>query len=379
MASSPVLGLTQGVRNEQVLLLQQQLIAAGINVSGGADGIFGPGTAAAVKQFQTNKGFAATGHRRRVDGGSAARIHTGPQPRLPRPRPRLLHHLSMPPTLVGLKIGSRGAAVQTLQQRIIDAGFTVVGGADGIFGVLTSNALRSFQNANGLGVTGVVDEATAAALATVVAPAAGIHDPTVTASPLLGLKYGSIGSDVKALQQALISAGVAVRGGADGVFGTATTSAVKSYQAGLGLEQTGQVDEATASALASVGGTTSASSPLLGLKSGSLGNTVKQLQQALIDAGVKVRGGADGIFGPATTNALKDFQTSQGIAVSGIVDDATVAALANPKAPSRPSSHLTLDRSGRRIRGVRREGRPGHGTPVSADRCRDRRARRRRR
>ena len=235
-----------------------------------------------------------------------------------------------------MKIGSRGAAVQTLQQSIIDAGFTVVGGADGIFGVLTASALRSFQNANGLGVTGVVDDATAAALAKVVAPAAGSHDPTVTASPLLGLKYGSIGSDVKALQQALIAAGITVRGGADGVFGTATTAAVKSYQAGHGLEQSGQVDQATANALASVAGSAGASSPLLGLKSGALGNTVKQLQQALIDAGVKVRGGADGIFGPATANALKEFQTSQGITAGGTVDDATVAALANPKAPAAP-------------------------------------------
>ena len=239
-------------------------------------------------------------------------------------------------SLVGLKIGSRGAAVQTLQQSIIDAGFTVVGGADGIFGVLTASALRSFQNANGLGVTGVVDDATAAALAKVVAPAAGSHDPTVTASPLLGRKYGSIGSDVKALQQALIAAGITVRGGADGVFGTATTAAVKSYQAGHGLEQSGQVDQATANALASVAGSAGASSPLLGLKSGALGNTVKQLQQALIDAGVKVRGGADGIFGPATANALKEFQTSQGITAGGTVDDATVAALANPKAPAAP-------------------------------------------
>jgi peptidoglycan hydrolase-like protein with peptidoglycan-binding domain len=351
LASSPVLGLTQGVRSEQVLLLQQQLIAAGISVSGGADGIFGPGTAAAVKQFQTDQGFVATGT---VDASTAAALAAfAPTPAPAAETPAAETPAAETPTptpaatptgdanaLVGLKTGSRGTAVQTLQQRIIDAGFTVVGGADGIFGVLTGNALRSFQNANGLAVTGVVDDATAAALANVVTPTPGAdtHDPTVTASPLLGLKYGSIGSDVKALQQALIAAGITVRGGADGVFGPATTAALKSYQAGHGLEQTGQVDEATANALASVGGTTVAGSPLLGLKSGALGNTVKQLQQALIDAGVKVRGGADGIFGPATTNALKEFQTSQGISASGVVDETTIAALADPQAASSPTT-----------------------------------------
>ncbi|MEZ5298715.1 MAG: hypothetical protein R2697_21270 [Ilumatobacteraceae bacterium] len=34
--------------------------------------------------------------------------------------------------LVGLKIGSRGDAVKQLQQALIDLGFTVVGGADGV-------------------------------------------------------------------------------------------------------------------------------------------------------------------------------------------------------------------------------------------------------
>src|SRR5690606_576777 len=66
---------------------------------------------------------------------------------------------------------------------------------------------------------------------------------------------------------------------------------------------------------------------------GALGNTVKQLQQALIDAGVTVRGGADGIFGPATAAALKTFQTSQGLQATGVVDDATADALAHPRAP----------------------------------------------
>ena len=348
LTSSAVLGLTQGVRSDEVRQLQTQMIAAGINVSGGADGIFGSGTKAALKQFQSEQGLSPTGV---VDSSTAAALAAftsdsgtsdEPEP-APEPAPETPAPAADDSGLVGLKTGSRGSAVKTLQQTIIDAGFTVVGGADGIFGVLTANALRSFQNANGLGVTGVVDDATASMLAQVSAPAASDdaadHDPTVTTSPLLGLKYGSIGSDVKALQQALINAGVSVRGGADGVFGVATQSALKSYQSQLGLDQSGRVDDATANALASVGGSTSpAVSPLLGLKYGALGNTVKDLQQALIDAGVTVRGGADGIFGPATKNALKDFQTSQGIEASGSVDDATVAALADPQTISSPSS-----------------------------------------
>jgi peptidoglycan hydrolase-like protein with peptidoglycan-binding domain len=342
LASSPFLGLTQGARGDAVRELQQRLATAGFAPSGGADGIFGPATKTALAAFQTSKRVAATGS---VDAATAATLALVPatagstasdqaatagqqaarQPDTAQPSGS---------ALVGLRIGSRGEAVKSLQQTIMKAGFSVVGGADGIFGVLTATALKSFQNANGLETSGVVDEATAAALATVGTGSGDTaHDPTITTSPLLGLRYGSIGSDVKALQEALIAAGIALRGGADGVFGPATQAALRQYQQTKGLTQSGVVDDATASVLASTnGGSTSpTTSALVGLKAGALGNTVKQLQQAMIDAGIKVRGGADGIFGPATKSALEAFQTSQGLSVTGIVDAATAAALAAPK------------------------------------------------
>lgn len=338
LASSPFLGLTQGARGDAVRQLQERLAAAGFRPAGGADGVFGPATTTALTSFQSSKGLAASGS---VDPATAAALGTvsatpgvtgaataeTPAERQPEAGQ------TTGSSLVGLKIGARGDAVKTLQRTIMNAGFTVVGGADGVFGVLTASALTSFQNANGLPATGSVDEATAAALATVGAGDGVEHDPTVTASPLLGLRFGSTGADVQALQQALIDAGIRVRGGADGVFGTATQTALQEYQRAKGLEPSGVVDDATANALASPGGgsTSPTASTLVGLRAGALGNTVKQLQEALIDAGVRVRGGADGIFGPATAAALKEFQTSQGLEPSGVVDDRTAAALADPK------------------------------------------------
>ena len=334
LASSPFLGLTQGGRGDAVRDLQQRLATAGFAPAGGADGIFGPATKTALAAFQTSKGGAPTGS---VDASTAAALALVPQApattgQQPAAQPATTQ--STGSTLVGLKIGSRGDAVKTLQQTIMNAGFSVVGGADGIFGVLTATALKSFQNANGLDTSGVVDEATAGVLATVGTGSGGsAHDPSSNSSPLLGLRYGSIGSDVKALQEALIGAGISLRGGADGVFGPATRGALEQYQRAKGLSPSGVVDDATANALASPGGgsTSPTTSALVGLKAGSLGNTVKQLQQAMIDAGIKVRGGADGIFGPATKSALEQFQTSQGLTVSGTVDEATAAALASPK------------------------------------------------
>ena len=365
LTSNQLLGLTQGVRSDAVRELQSRLVAVGIDVSGGVDGIFGPGTKAAVEQFQSDRGFSPTGTVNASTAVALVEVSSAAPSSQPSPAPAAnpdpapSEAPSTVSPLVGLKIGSRNHDVKALQQTLIDAGFTVVGGADGIFGVLTANAVKSFQNAIGLDQSGQVDEATAAALATIPGPpdsdAADVHDPTVTSSPLLGLKYGSLGADVKALQQALISVGVRVRGGADGVFGLGTQTALKTYQVTKGLDQTGRVDDATASALASVDGTaTATASPMLGLKYGALGNTVKQLQQALIDLGVTVRGGADGIFGPATIKAVKEFQTSQGIEATGKVDEATAASLADPKAAApaadtNPDGYAVYGEKGERV------------------------------
>lgn len=347
LEASSVLGLNQGASGNKVVELQNKLIAAGHRPAGGADGIFGPATAAALQAFQQAKGLSVSGS---VDASTAAALAavSGGAAAEPAAQPGTDTSGGGATVVAGLKIGSRGDAVAKLQQALMDLGFTVVGGADGIYGVLTANAVKSFQNANGIATSGAVDDATAAALASSGngggdSSGGGAHDPTVT-SPFVGLQYGSMGADVKGLQQALIDAGVRVYGGADGVYGTHTVTAVKEFQAKHGIAQSGKVDRDTANALASRnpgGGTDTAS--IVGLKAGALGNTVKQLQQSLLDAGVTVRGGADGIFGPATAEALRTFQTSQGLPATGVVDQATATALANPTAPGTPAAPGSAD------------------------------------
>ena len=44
-------------------------------------------------------------------------------------------------------------------------------------------------------------------------------------------------------------------------------------------------------------------------------------------------GKVDGIFGPGTAAALKQFQTAKGLAASGVVDDATALALGLASSP----------------------------------------------
>ena len=288
-----------GDKGQVVRSLQQALVAQGVSVSGGVDGIFGQGTLNAVKTFQSNKGLVASGE---VNSTTAFLLGLAPSPALP-------------------ARGQRGALVTSLQQSLVSASISVRGGVDGIFGAGTTAAVSAYQTSRGLAATGVVDIATAISLgivegstnpsttppSTTPAPATTVPASTTPGQfPLVGDKNEA----VKSLQKALIAAKVSVRGGADGHFGSATTTAVTTFQQNMRIAATGVVDQLTSQLL----GLTPA--PTLP-KMGDAGESVKSLQNLLITAGITVKGGADGKFGPATKNAISAFQKAQGLTTTG--------------------------------------------------------------
>jgi len=315
-----VVGLRQGSTGSGVKAVQEALMAAGVAVRGGADGVFGSATKSAVSTFQTKKGIPETGA---VDSATAAALGLAPS--------------STPAATSGsvaiLSIGAKGEAVKALQKALMGAGVFVPGGADGSFGQATKTAVSSFQRWNGLTVTGTLTPATAKALGlsggTVIdAPANASAGATRSpaANPYVGLRIGAQGAHVKALQSALIEAGMAVHGGADGSFGNATKTALTKYQGANGLASSGTVDADTAANLG-LGGAPAAtpsaptSSAYVGLKVGSNGTTVKELQRALIQAGLTLRGGADGVFGNATKSTLIIFQKANGLSQTGVLTE----------------------------------------------------------
>jgi peptidoglycan hydrolase-like protein with peptidoglycan-binding domain len=236
-----------------------------------------------------------------------------------------------PSSFNGLAVGARGQAVVEIQAALVNAGIRLVGGVDGNFGPMTAQALREFQTRNGLGATGVVDQATAVALGVASVPA-------FVVSP--GLQRNATGSNVADLQRALVSSGIRVIGGVDGVFGPATERALRQFQTERGLEVTGTVTEATAAALNGAPSTPHppAASSLVGLRVGANGNNVRLVQQGLLNAGITFPGGADGIFGPATANALRVFQSRAGLKVTGEVDEATAALLTGQTLAATPTT-----------------------------------------
>jgi putative peptidoglycan binding protein len=66
--------------------------------------------------------------------------------------------------------------------------------------------------------------------------------------------------------------------------------------------------------------------PATTLKPGDTGTQVAVLQRALVKLGFST-GKADGVYGSATTSAVKQFQQSAGLTADGIVGPATLHAL----------------------------------------------------
>jgi len=150
----------RGDRSAQVTQLQKLLIAAGITVKGGADGIFGAATEAAVKDYQGRRGLTVNGM---ADTPTATL-------------------LGMLPATPLLSKGAHSAAVTAVQRQLIAVGVTVKGGADGWYGSGTSAAVSEFQRANGIRATGNLDAATAAILANAAARA-GAATTTAATTP----------------------------------------------------------------------------------------------------------------------------------------------------------------------------------------------------
>lgn len=197
--------LKQGSQGANVLYLQNGLWIMCINPNG-RDGIFGAGTEAAVRKFQTNYGLS-------VDG------------------------------IVGTATWEKlRSVIRPIQQALVNHGYNT-GGVDGLAGENTYNAVISFQKANGLDADGMVGSATKAKLGIT---SSGGGSGTTSAT----LSVGSNGSLTRYLQRMLNVLGYNIA--VDGDFGDGTKNAVVSFQNKYGLAADGIVGSGTWSKLFSV-------------------------------------------------------------------------------------------------------------------------------
>ena len=128
------------------------------------------------------------------------------------------------------------------------------------------------------------------------------------------IRLGDTGEDVRRLQRAFARIKVLGPEKVDGVFGPQTDLAVKDFQQSNGLQADGVVGPLTWSQLPPY----REASPAL--QAGSLGPVVAMLQKVL-KTGFGYAGAIDGIFGPGTEAAVRQYQADSGLPVTGAMDE----------------------------------------------------------
>jgi peptidoglycan hydrolase-like protein with peptidoglycan-binding domain len=227
--------LTEGAEGRQVQLLQHAL---GVS----ADGIFGPETEAAVKQFQERNGLSVDGivgpqtwNALRGSGGVTASMASVS------PGEEGTTHDAVNETESSSSNESKGNAVQRLQSALKLP-------VDGDFGPETEAAVRRLQARHGLTVDGVVGPETWSVIGIAgeeeltpppsALPVHHDHHSTAVAASAGSDEGGASGNAVERLQKAL-------KISPDGEFGPETEAAVRRLQARHGLTVDGVVGPAT--------------------------------------------------------------------------------------------------------------------------------------
>jgi|GEM_PF-154657 len=281
---------------------------------GVSDGIFGPDTTKAVRDFQESRNLIIDG----VIGPETWRAIN-----------RSFSAVDIPvPTIIDpLKEGDIGDAVVTVQKslsalNIFDSEI------NGIFGFETTKAIEQFQRENNLPIDGIVNQRTWEVLEKrIVTPN--------TNSTLMG---GSTGPRVIILQEKLKILGT-FPGSITGSFGPETTLAVEEFQKKYNLPIDGVVDSNTWNLILELTDINELQNNVFNrqteafsvlnrptLRLGSAGESVRELQLILKQL-MYYDGEIDGNFGNSTNVAVRTFQTNNKLTADGIVGRNTWSAL----------------------------------------------------
>lgn len=343
--------MQQGDFGDAVYQLHEMLIQTG-HYDSNPGYEYTKATAQAVRAFQKDHSIKVTG---KTDNFTLLAIRTDAQVKAP--GDNIIVPTQEPLTadnVIIIREGTSGLAVTNLQKRLVELKYYNVT-ADGTFNADDAAALRHFQRLNRLPVTGIADLATQQTLYTAFAIAAdaSVTEPVQAGSTNALLKIGSQGDQVRALQSRLITLNF-LKGNIDGNFGTQTAAAVTAFQGANNLKRDGIAGSQTLTALYSVNAISNHPAPQAttppnvteviqgSLKVGSRGEEVKNVQQRLIDLKY-LTGTADGIYGPRTFLAVKEFQGKNSLEADGLAGKLTIAklssvmAIANNTSPVLPT------------------------------------------
>ena len=238
------------------------------------------------------------------------------------------------------KRGSRGDGVYALTSRLSEMGYPV--SPTNYYSDSVAAAVRLFQSANGLSADGMAGKLTQEKLYSV--SAIGYSESGQTYPTLVRGDRGM--ALLYTLQQRLKDLGYyTIR--VDGIFGSGTQRAVRWFQSVNGLSVTGKADNATQQLLYSAQAKAASGYSPESYDTLSRSNRYKAavvpLQRRLKALGY-LSGSADGYFGSNTYRAVRNFQSRNGLSVTGVADSGTQQLLYSSSA--RPASGSSSSGSG---------------------------------
>ena len=381
--------LREGDTGDAVFVLQARLFELGY-FTGRIDGRFTEATTAAVKDFQRANGLGADGivgaGTQRVldsdDAVSGSHVVGGEEEGGE-------DEFEMPTTLSTLRKGDSGSEVMVLQQYLNSFGF-LSSTPDGQFGSGTERAVKLFQEANGLTADGIAGVGTLSILYSGdIVPyedyfggsassgnqdsgAAVTTKPTAKPNTDIVIQWESEGDDVRRYQERLVELGYLDRRYVTGKFNQPTVLATKAFQTMNGLKVDGAAgpqslkliysDEAMDANGVRASGPISQNSGHQDavvsevLTAGMSGEQVRSLQSRLAQLGYLSTSFVSGTYDTATQQAVRQFQTANGLAADGAAGSATQSRLYASGAVSAQAARVTGDNSARQNEEYRLNG-----------------------
>lgn len=214
-----------------VRMVQHSLIQGGYAVDA-ADGIWGPKTAAALREFQRAKGLEATG---RPDSKTMTALGVPLEGSAATTMQR--EAAATPPIATRSPSDLKPATIRSIQQALDDRGLQA-GPVDGVWGERTTAAIANLQRAHGMPASGELDAYTLALLGLLPNGAKPAEPWRASRAP------GPADLDpaaIRLIQRSLAEHGHAT-GSVDGVWGHRTENALREFQRSQGLEPQGKPD-----------------------------------------------------------------------------------------------------------------------------------------
>ena len=293
--------LRNGVEHPVVASLQERLMKLGFMDNDEPTQFFGNVTEAAIKVYQRQNGLAQDGI-------------VGPE--------TFTSIMSPSAKYYAVAKGVCGDDITRIQTRLYELGYLAdAAQVNGNFGDETEVAVRKLQEVNGLNIDGKVGRQTINLL----------YSEEI--KPNL-VSYGEKSDVVLASQKRLKELGYLMTE-PDGAYGNDTVTAVKQFQARNDLVVDGYLGPSTRVAL------NSKEAQPNGMTLGEQGDSVTNVQKLLNKYGYLASSNVTGYYGELTVNAVKAFQSNNGLSADGSVGKDTLNKLSGSGVKSAGSKSNT--------------------------------------